>query len=403
MKGLISFFAVTAIVLTISATAFAATSNVKVSGDEKSTSVTFSYSTDSQTTAEQSIKNLMTNLKNLTSENSITQEITVLSESADLEPVTFSLRLEAAPQATAKTGPVQATATPGAKIYTAFDYYNITVSDEQGNLLYSDNDSKQNNIGTTYKDIPLSVLNNNGKSSDTEKYVITVSVNKEASDKASAAGKLDWKLVADGYSKVSVTSSTPTAAATATPVVSASATASAATEAPTAAAVSEAPKATEKTRTNGELSAGTYKVGEDIAAGRYRLTGDGSVKVYNPDGSLRTNIKLTTEDNSTTAVKSYVLNLSDGNTVEVSGKIAYEPYSPSKATAAPSRASASPKATAKMAAVKSTVKPSASPSATAKKNPKTGDVVPIAVVSGIGLASFAAIAMIEFNKKRRGQ
>lgn len=402
MKGLISFFAVTAIALTISATAFAATSNVKVSGDEKSTPVSFSYSTDSQTTADQSIKSLMTNLKNLTSENSITQEITVLSESADLEPVTFSLRLESAPQATAKTGPVQATATPSAKAYTAFDYYNIMVSDEQGNLLYSDNDSKQSNTGTTYKDIPLSVLNNNGKSSDTEKYVITVSVNKEASDKASAAGKLDWRLVADGYSKVSVTSPTPTAAATATPAVSASATASAATEAPTAAAVSETPKATEKTRTNGELSAGTYKVGEDIAAGRYKLTGEGSVKVYNPDGSLRTNIKLTTEDNSTTAVKSYVLNLSDGNTVEVSGKIAYEPYSPSKATAVPNRASASPKATAKTATAKSTVKPSASPAAS-KKNPKTGDAVPIAVVSGIGLASFAAIAMIELKKKRHGQ
>ena len=379
------------VVLTLASalTVFGASSNVKITNNLSKNTVSFSYAPDKQATITRDITPLMTNLKNLTDKNSITQEIRITSESVNATPVKFYLRLEK--PTSAKQLPVNLSATPTPDALSVFDYYNLLITTTDGEVVYNYKDAKKTDVSDTYKDIELLTLNYYDKASESKTYDITVSVNNDAKDQKKDAQNLKWEIVTDGYTLKD--GATPSPKPSDAPVQS---------TAPNTIDVSNTPVAITPNVTaapkEATLSTGTYIVGENIDSGRYLMSGNGGVKVYTKDGYLKSNIKLTTEDNSDTAVKNYVINLLDNETVEVDGNVKLEPYTPSKTTPAPvATAKATAKTTQRPAVTpKVTIKPAQS----LKANPKTGDSIPVFAVIMLAFLSIMAVAYIEYRKRK---
>ncbi len=385
---------------------FAASSNVKIANSANKNVISFSYSPDNQATITRDITAIMTNLKNLTDKNSITQEIKITSESVNAKPVKFYLRLET-PQTQSKQLPAKTAQTPVPQEYSAFDYYDILITTTDGEVVYNGKDAAKTSAEAQYKDMELLTLNYNDRASETKTYDITVSVNNDAKAQKKAAENLKWEIVTDGYTLRNGATPSPKPSLSPNPDASPSASETAQP------AVTVSPVITQKPA-GASLGTGSYIVGENLDAGRYELSGDGGVKVYTSDGYLKSNVKLTTADNSETAVKSYVVNLLDNEIVEVDGNVKLEPYTPVKTTPVPTlRPVATPKAAAVTtqrpvtAATSSTaVRPAATPRAAAasvqstKTNPKTGDRVPLSAISALALISMAAVLYIEYRKRK---
>lgn len=349
MKGIIAVLSLMAVLFT-SSIAYAESSTVRLNVDNSQSAIEFSYTVDTPTISVKSIKDKIDNLDALDNEDEIEHILKIESYSITKTPVKFSLRLEDTNEPTE----LEPNPSKTDNEYSVFDYYNFIVETLDGKILYDYKNAVKTDALAKYKDIPLITLNKD-ISDDSAELKITVSKNKELIDLSDKAKKLDWEIVTDWYSLKNENKDTDTETDIKKPV-----------------------KVT--------LNSGTYKVGEDIIKGRYTVTGDANVKVYTEDETLRTNIKLTTDKESTTAVESYVMTLNtEGETVKIDGKAIFTPYSPKK----PEQTDAD----------KDTATNTDTASKTDKENPKTGDTISLAIASAIMLMAIGAITVIEYKKK----
>lgn len=386
MKKIICFLTAAAMTACLAIPVFAASSKVTVKNNTSTKPVTYTYDSDDTSETVKSIKTLISSkLSEVTKSRMRTQTLTVTSDSADVSPVRFKLRISIP----------EATKNPTETDYESLDYYLLKVNTENGTPLYSYTDEEDSGDETDrYKDIPLGVLNTS-KASESATYNITIAVNGDisSSSAASAAKKLDWSIVSEPYTETEETLS-PEPSEAAEEEVTATAEPSATPAAEMTA--SPAPTAKVKSDKNGnyKLSAGEYTIGADIDADRYTLTGSGLVNIYNSDGTLERTVALKTKDDkSSNGVTEFVLDLGKGEKISVENEAMLEPYVAPTASPTPSP---TPRATA--AANSSSSSSSASSS---KSNPKTGDNTPIAGVSTLGIIALAGAAFITFIKKNK--
>jgi hypothetical protein len=361
-----------AMIFSASIGVFAVNSTVSIENGEKNVApVTYTYDSEKAGETVKTIKSLMTNLSDLTDEHTITQTFTIISESAGAKPVEMKLRLSM---------PQESTMQPAmtADDYSALEYYNIKITDDEGKVIYPKED---NNIKdkTAYRDISLGTLNKLS-GSESQKYNVEVSVNKEfnrASVKR-AAEKLDWSIVSNTYVQQSTPAPVPSESTiTPAPLV----TVVPATQTP-------APNVSENKNGVITVSAGEYICGEDIPQGRYTMTGSGKVRVYKEGGGLKATVVLKNKGDKANGSEEYIINLLDGEKVVADSEIKLTP----NASATPT-----PKST-KSSTVKATATPKAGTNS--KTNPKTGDAAPIALVSIVGILAIGAVVVIEIKKRR---
>lgn len=335
----------------------AAQSQIMVTGNDNS--VTISFSDEEQSTKSQSIKSLIANLDEISKGEAITQKLTVSGDSE--QSVKVYLRLEVQKPYSDEQSPVKATPEPVAEDDNVLDYYDIVIKDVNGETIYDFNAADKTSALVKFKDIELGEIDAENKPKD---YEITISQNESLKNMANEAAMIDWMIVTDGYSSVNK------------PVIS--------TMEP-----NEAEAQLDGNIIERSLRDGTYTVGKDLLKGRYDITGEATVKVYTDDGELKTKIILTHDSNSQTGVDNYVLNLSNGEVVEVSGEADFKPYTPtkSKATAKPLYGTDSSKNQ-----VKATTAP--------KTNPKTGDMVPVGVIMLIGAMAIVSFLALEYKKRK---
>lgn len=365
MKKTLSSIISLAIFVSLSISALGASSTITITnGDAKAKPVTYTYSSDKAEEMAKSIKDLIT-LSDLSKEKEITQALTITSDSYAGKPVSVKLRLSDTKKATPKP---EATMTPTER--DALGYYIITVTDADGEIVYSEDDGDYQNGS---RDILLGTFN---KLSATESktFILTISTIKDAkSSVRNAAEALDWSIVSDAY--IPTDSVTPQPTATVQPVQTPVATAAAKVN-------------TDKNGTIA-LAAGEYTCGEDIKAGRYVVSGNGKVKVYGADGTVKTTVALKNKGDNTSGVEEYIVQLSEGEKISTDSDITLKPHTQTTATATP-KPTTSPKATA-------TPKATTTPS---KTNPKTGDTAPIALVLLTGALSISAVVFMEIKKRR---
>lgn len=380
MKRIISSVVAAFLSLCMTAGAFAATSSVSVKNSNKSMKpITYTYSENSGQTVK-SVKTLMTALADLSRQKTVTQKLTITSESE--KPTEILLRLELTEISDAKPEP--AAATPSPDEYNALNYYNIKITDEDEKVVYDSEDVKDSdeNEKKLYKDIPLGVFNKSNDS-DSRTYDIDVSINKALNTKSVAQNvqRLDWCVVSEP--EVEEATPAPTADVTSAPATETPTSTASPTEKPT-----EPPKGV-KTDKNGvvTLTKGEYLCGKDIEDGRYTMTGDGKVDVYTSEGVLKTTIVLKDKsDKSSNGVNEYIINLLDGEKIKVESDTKFTPYS-AKATSKPT------------ATTKPTASATKATSGTNKTNPKTGDRMPLAALGTVCILAAGAFVFVEIKKR----
>lgn len=390
MKKMLSGVLMAVMAICMSVSVFASqNSSVSIkNNDSKSTPVTYEYAPDQLGETVRSIKSLMTKLDDLPKQSSVVQTLTISSESAEGDLVEFKLRLSMPQKASSDVKP-EALKTPSPDEYSALDYYNIKVTDSNNKLIYSYANDDSKNENSTYKDIPLGMMNN---SANTENKIInvTVSVNKSLknSQVAQYAENLDWSIVS------SVKKAEPTEEPKATEDVIPE------TVMPTEETEHKETKSAVKEDKNGvvTLSTGEYSCGEDIDAGRYTMTGNGKVHVYTENDELKSTIALKEKNSSANGVEEYLINLIDGEKIKVESETKFTPYTAN--TTAKPKATSNPKGGS---STKATTKPTSTPKVTqksSKNNPKTGDNTPIVAVVSIGVLAVGAFAFIEIKKRK---
>lgn len=333
-------------------------STVTISCGSDREPLSFTYSDESMVTEACDITRLMPSIDEVTENKSVTSKITINSVRDALQPVRFSLRLSKPQKAVTLQNPARVTPLPSVEDDNVLDFYNIEIEDSDGNKLYEYKKADKTDGIAQYRDIELKTLNT-VLENESAVYSITLSVNKSMKDMENEASKLEWSLMADHHSL---------AQQTAVPTEK--------TAEPSA-----------KPQTFGVFSKGTYTVGNEITAGRYEVKGNSTVKVYTENNELKANVILTKDENSQNGVLSYVLTLSDGERVDLTGDTEFSEYTPSRVTLAPVAAS----------------KPSASPAAStaaSKKNPKTGDTLPLILVISMFFAATIAVLGLELYKKK---
>ena len=393
MKKLL-FFITAVIILSLSFTAFAATSNISIKNNEvNSTPVTYSYDAASSGEIVKSIKSLMTKIDELSKQDSVVQTLTISSLSADKKAVAFKIRLSLPDKNNGSEKP-EKLATPSPEEYAALDYYKIKVTTSNGDVLYDADEEKSEDTTEqkSYKDIPLGTLNSTD-SAENRIYNLTISVDKSLNKNtavANASRKLDWSIVSEiaetSENKADVEEGQSNDGDSANND-------NKMTPAPSANTVQQnTPKPAGSVA--GTLKKGEYAVGTDIPADRYKMTGKGKVSVYTPDGIVKMSVVLKQKgDASTNGVEEYVLSLSDGERLVVENE----------ATLTPHKAQAlipSPTPTAKPSAASSANSSKTNTSSTSKNNPKTGDTTPVILIVVIGVAALAGIGFIEYKKRQ---
>ena len=393
MKKLL-FFITAVIILYLSFTAFAATSNISIKNNEvNSTPVTYSYDAASSGEIVKSIKSLMTKIDELSKQDSVVQTLTISSLSADKKAVAFKIRLSLPDKNNGSEKP-EKLATPSPEEYAALDYYKIKVTTSNGDVLYDADEEKSEDTTEqkSYKDIPLGTLNSTD-SAENRIYNLTISVDKSLNKNtavANASRKLDWSIVSEiaetSENKADVEEGQSNDGDSANND-------NKMTPAPSANTVQQnTPKPAGSVA--GTLKKGEYAVGTDIPADRYKMTGKGKVSVYTPDGIVKMSVVLKQKgDASTNGVEEYVLSLSDGERLVVENEATLTPHKAQ--TLIPS-----PTPTAKPSAASSANSSKTNTSSTSKNNPKTGDTTPVILIVVIGVAALAGIGFIEYKKRQ---
>ncbi len=368
MKRIIS--ALTAAIMALCTVSVFAASNSKVEIKNDSDTVKYEYSSDMSDETVTDINKLFKKVGNLNENVSeVVQNFTVTSSISSGGAISFGLRISGDE--------------------AALTYFNVKVEDSNGNIL-SETAASSEGIETdkdnnSVKNLDLGVFNNQF-TKETKNYKISVSVpdGTTAEQRAAIRDEINWSAVSVPVKDDTVSDSGPTA----TPVP--------ATTAPTVSPAAQTPSATAAPAAEKDTKGIKY-VGKnkDIVPGKYTITGNGTVKLYDSKDTLKKNIKLTDGSSSSVdGIESYVLDLAEGDRIEISDKINLKPYS--EASASP-KATASPKAKAKAATPKST---SAAKTAD-KTNPKTGDVAPVAAVAGLAIAALGVYMYIEYTKRKK--
>lgn len=368
MKRIIS--ALTAAIMALCTVSVFAASNSKVEIKNDSDTVKYEYSSDMSDETVTDINKLFKKVGNLNENVSeVVQNFTVTSSISSGGAISFGLRISGDE--------------------AALTYFNVKVEDSNGNIL-SETAASSEGIETdkdnnSVKNLDLGVFNNQF-TKETKNYKISVSVpdGTTAEQRAAIRDEINWSAVSVPVKDDTVSDSVPTA----TPVP--------ATTAPTVSPAAQTPSATAAPAAEKDTKGIKY-VGKnkDIVPGKYTITGNGTVKLYDSKDTLKKNIKLTDGSSSSVdGIESYVLDLAEGDRIEISDKINLKPYS--EASASP-KATASPKAKAKAA----TPKPTSAAKTTDKTNPKTGDVAPVAAVAGLAIAALGVYMYIEYTKRKK--
>ena len=398
MKKITAIATAAMLMTSLALTAYAeGTSSVTVT-NAAGKSVTYNY--ESGAAEVKSITPIMSELDKLSvAKRSVSQAVTVNSLNTDNMQVDMYLRLSADASSKATTAPKSSESPEALKSIanTILEGYIVEVKDASNNIVYStDLDGRfvYAEEGKYISDMYLGRLN---EQSEEENKVYTINVKLPEGTSAAELSKLskvDWSIVTKPGDNEPVPTPIATRRPTPTPVSTvasstASTPAAVKTPVPTAAAAPTAePSATPEVLKGG----GTKKIGKglDIVPGKYTATGTGMVKIYDKDGTLKTNIKLkSADDKSESGVESYVLTLNEGETLEYEDKLNLKPYSTTKSTAAP----------------KSTTKATTAPKATAtpspKTNPKTGDNTPVAGMSAVGVFGLGMFVFMEIERRRK--
>ena len=396
----------TAAFVAISTVSALAANNSSVEIKNDSQTVTYDYAAGSDTETLQTVTKLFNKIKDITEEKtSVTQVITLTSKISNSAPMNFSLRMtDASEYADDEEISVD---------NSVLTYYNVTVTDSKGDIIAQTDagadDIEETEDGILVKNIDLGNLNTQF-TKETKIYNIEISVPEELTEEQISEAKenIEWDLVCIS-AKAAEEKRILKEEAAAEPESTEAAEEEnipendEATQAPsTQAPVTQTPVATALAATAAPSAdaKGVKYVGEekDIIPGRYTVTGNGLVKVYNSSGELKTNILLTDgKSDSDGGIASYVLNLADGDRVEISDYINLKPYSTE--TAAPkAKATATPKAAV---AASATAAPKATAKPADKTNPKTGDTAPVAAVSAIAVLALGVCIFIEASKRKK--
>ena len=332
------------------------TSTVQVANDSKSLS--YKYTAGSKAETTKNISELFNKLSEITVRNRETvQELKVTSASVDGSAVDFVLTM------------VDGTENADGKEKSVVGTYDIEITGEDGAVISKidagTDDIETDNAGKYIKNISLGKLNTESSLEEkTYKLKISVADNVSERDINLAKENTEWVIKATAEQKAEPTP-TPTAAATVAPSAT-----------PSATVVPE------------QEMKGIKYVGKDkdIMPGKYILTGNGTVKVYDSKDAAKTDIVLTDGKSEAPAgaVASYVLTLADGDKVEIYDHISLKPYDQK------SSATAAPRGTAAPANAKNN-----------KTNPKTGDAAPIAAVSALAITALGIFAYIEYSKRKK--
>lgn len=368
MKRIIS--ALTAAIMALCTVSVFAASNSKVEIKNDSDTVKYEYSSDMSDETVTDINKLFKKVGNLNENVSeVVQNFTVTSSISSGGAIAFGLRISGDE--------------------AALTYFNVKVEDSNGNIL-SETAASSEGIETdkdnnSVKNLDLGVFNNQF-TKETKNYKISVSVpdGTTAEQRAAIRDEINWSAVSVPVKDDTVSDNVPTA----TPVP--------ATAAPTVSPAAQTPSATAAPAVEKDTRGVKY-VGKDkdIVPGKYTITGNGTVKLYDSKDTLKKNIKLTDGSSSSVdGIESYVLDLAEGDRIEISDKINLKPYSEASAS---TKATASPKATAKVAAPK----PTSAAKKSDKTNPKTGDVAPVAAVAGLAIAALGVYMYIEYTKRKK--
>lgn len=368
MKRIIS--ALTAAIMALCTVSVFAASNSKVEIKNDSDTVKYEYSSDMSDETVTDINKLFKKVGNLNENVSeVVQNFTVTSSISSGGAIAFGLRISGDE--------------------AALTYFNVKVEDSNGNIL-SETAASSEGIETdkdnnSVKNLDLGVFNNQF-TKETKNYKISVSVpdGTTAEQRAAIRDEINWSAVSVPVKDDTVSDNVPTA----TPVP--------ATAAPTVSPAAQTPSATAAPAVEKDTRGVKY-VGKDkdIVPGKYTITGNGTVKLYDSKDTLKKNIKLTDGSSSSVdGIESYVLDLAEGDRIEISDKINLKPYSEASVS---TKATASPKATAKVAAPK----PTSAAKKSDKTNPKTGDVAPVAAVAGLAITALGIYMYIEYTKRKK--
>lgn len=357
-------------------------SNIEVKNESRT--ITYSYTAGDDKEAVKSITDLFNKIDDITiDEPSTTQVITVKSNTGNGDVMNLTLRM------TDQKDYKDEDVTEEDSVLT---YYNINITDSEGNIIAKTSadaeDILKNDDGVFVKNLNMGDINTQF-TTETKIYNIEISAPSDTTESRLAQAKenIEWELVCIPARLVENESEedpsvTPEAnEATATPEI--------VTQTPVATALAATPAPEQNAK-------GIKYIGEDkdIIPGKYTVTGNGTVKVYNSEDELKTNILLTDgEKESEGGISSYVLNLVEGDRLEISDYINLKPFTTATAT---------PKATEKATATpKATAKATTKPSSTKKTNPKTGDTAPITAVSVIAVLALGACVYIEISKRKK--
>lgn len=365
MKKILASIITAVTVTACAASAFAANnSTVSVKNDEQTVAQGYDYASENE--AVVSVTKLFTKLKELKNNgDKVTQVLTVKNALGGNRLTDVVLRMIDTNVYEADTEAEE----------SVINDYKIVVTDPSGEVIC------ESSVEDVYKteadifaiDLPLGTLN---KKFNSETEVYNVEITLVSDDAETARKSIDWNIVCDTKNVQEENSGEEGASGSAGTVVP--------TQTPKATA---APTATPEVVENQK---GIKYVGKskDIIPGKYTLTGNGAVKVYNSNNELKTSIILTDgKDPSQKGVPEYALTLNEGDRVEMADYINLKAFTGAKATTAP-------KVTAKPSTAKTTTK------AATKTNPKTSDAAPIAAIAVVAVSALGVCAYLELKKKK---
>lgn len=363
MKKILSVLLTAAVMLTCAASAFAANdSTVSIKNDSKT--VAHGYSSSSKTDLTVSVTNLMTKLDELEGDGTpVTQVLTIKNESNGNSAIDIGLRL-------LDTNIYESGAQTSASV---LNNYSIVITNPSGEIVTeaTADDIYKSDADIFVLDLPLGTFN---QKFDKETNVYNIEISLDADkDADKIISSIDWNVVCSPSKGVSDTTSDTTAVDT-TP---------SATETPQA-------DSSDTSATDNKKLVKYAGDGKDIVPGKYTITGNGAVKVYNSNNELKTSIILTDgSDPSKKGVEAYSLLLNDGDRIEMADYINLKAINGTSTSAAGTAAGG----TATNTASKNTASDK-------KTNPKTGDAAPVAIISLAALASLGVCAYLEIKKRK---
>lgn len=379
------------------AAVFAADANVTVSLDDEK--AVYTYTAGEELSAP--LGELFGSFEDIGG-GAVKKTMTVTSEAERGEELVLSLRLS--------TDDADA-----ALEYSPLDYYTFRITDPENNVIYDSAEAELSDPADKQKDITLGIFNTS-EAEDTKEYVIEYGINAETAPAIGEelGGGVGIELVSAAYEGAQASPGASASAAPAAPATlkpkfelggAASATAAPAAQ-PTATAQPAASEAATEAPAPTETAAAEEKerkiiCGEEIAPGRYTVTGNANVKIETKDGEIISETAVTDgSDESIKGVKQFITSIEKGDVITITPVAEGVKASVSFEKTNSGSSSGTKNVTAASASGKSTASPTAS--ASSKTNPKTGDMsLTTAVLGSVMGVSAAAAGCLEVVKRKK--